>query len=248
MQNYKAIICYDGTNYKGWQKQTSTEKTIQGRLEKILSDILDEAIEIHGSGRTDAGVHAIGQVISFKTSSSLSAQDISKRLRHMLPSDIGLISLEKADIRFHARLSCTGKTYIYRIWNSEEPCIFERKYAHIIPSKLDLDLMKKASLCFIGTHDFSAFCTKKSSKHSAERTIEKINISKEGNIVQIEYTGNGFLYNMVRIMTGTLIDIGLEKRNIDSINEAFVSNSRINSGETAPACGLFLKEVYYTKK
>lgn len=157
MPNFKLVVCYDGSRYKGWQKQGNTENTIQARLENALSGILGEPIEISGSGRTDAGAHAKMQVASFRAATKMPPEEILKMLRGVLPEDIGAVSADIAEPRFHARLSCVGKTYVYRVWNSDRPNVFERKYLYTVADPLDLAAMQKAAGHFTGSHDFRRF-------------------------------------------------------------------------------------------
>ena len=174
MENFALTLCYDGSRYHGWQKQGNTENTIQGKLERLLSDILKQDIELAGSGRTDAGVHAKEQVCSFKADTKLSCDEILSLLRCRLPEDIGAVSLKPASPRFHARLNCREKTYCYRIWNSDEPNVFERKYMFRFSDKLNLDEMKKAAELLCGEHDFTSFCSNKHMKKSAARNLKSI--------------------------------------------------------------------------
>ena len=161
LSNYRLTLCYDGTRWKGWQKQGNTEHTIQGKLETLLSRLLDQPVEAAGSGRTDAGTHAAMQVASFRAKTKLSPEEILSGLRQYLPADIGALSLEEAPPRFHARLSAKEKTYVYRVWNSTVPCVFERKYVYVFPDALDLDSMRDAAGRLCGRHDFSAFSSGK---------------------------------------------------------------------------------------
>lgn len=245
MKNYKIIIQYDGTKYDGWQKQGNTKNTIQGKFEAILSKLVGREIEVHGSGRTDAGTHALGQVANFKISTSLSECELMKHLNEHLPMDIGVVSCKIVDYRFHSRLNAKEKTYRYRIWNSEKHNVFEKNYLFLTPENLDVEKMKEASKLFIGEHDFKAFCSNKKYKKSTIRHIYDIKIEKFGEEIRLEFVGNGFLYNMVRILVGTLIEIGEGKREISSIKDALEIKERELAGFTAPACGLVLVEVIY---
>lgn len=242
-QVYCLTLSYDGTRYRGWQRLPNAE-TIQGRVESALSEIFETPIEIHGSGRTDAGVHARAQVASF-TAQKLPLNQVLSKLAKLLPSDIGAVSLCYAHNRFHARLSATQKTYTYYIHNSNTPDIFARKYRVQIPQPLDLALMRQAAETLCGTHDFIAFCSNKHFKKSSVRTLKQIEILQDGENLAIALTADGFLYNMARIIVGTLLEIGLGTRSIDSIDEIFASGRRETAGETAPAKGLFLTEVQY---
>ena len=158
MRNLRLDICYDGTRYRGWQRLAGVENTIQGKLEQTLTRILGEPIEISGSGRTDAGVHALGQVANFHCHSQMSTAEVLSQLRRYLPEDIGIYSCKEVGERFHARLNAKEKTYLYRIWNSEAPCVFDRRYVAVMPEALDLNAMKAAAGHLCGEHDFSAFC------------------------------------------------------------------------------------------
>lgn len=245
MPNYKLVVCYDGSRYKGWQKQGNTENTIQGRLEAALSGIVGESVEVNGSGRTDAGAHARMQVASFRAKTDLTAAELLSKLRAVLPEDIGAVSLEEANPRFHARLNCVGKTYVYRIWNSAQPNVFERRYMYTVADALDLDAMNAAARHLIGSHDFSAFCSLKNMKKSAVRTIDEIRIERLGGEIRFSVSGNGFLYNMVRIIVGTLLEVGKGSLSPDAIAEILASLDRGNAGPTAPAKALCLWEVRY---
>ena len=245
MQNYKLTLCYDGTRYRGWQKQGNTAQTIQAKLETLLSRALDQPIEAAGSGRTDAGVHARRQVCSFRAETDKSCAEILALLRQFLPEDIGALSLETVPERFHARLSAVRKTYVYRIWNSDVPCVFERKYTYQEPRVLDLDAMRRAAEPLLGRHDFSAFSSGRKTGRAATRTLESVSIERDGEEVRITFTGDGFLYNMVRILTGTLLEVGLGERRAEDIPAVLASRDRPRSGFTAPPQGLFLWDVQY---
>lgn len=245
MRNFRLILCYDGTRYRGWQKQGNTENTIQGKLEKLLSEMLGQEIEVSGSGRTDAGVHARQQVCSFRADTGKSCEELLAEMRRYLPEDIGAVSLSEAEPRFHARLSCKGKTYVYRVWNSDAPNVFERKYMAAYDKPLDIPAMQKAAESLCGEHDYSAFTSLKRMKKSAVRRIDSIGITAENGEIRFTFTGNGFLYNMVRIIVGTLIEVGAGERSIESVAAALESKVRENAGFTAPAKGLTLWECFY---
>ena len=244
MRNLRLDICYDGTRYRGWQRLAGTDQTIQGKIETALGRILDEEIEISGSGRTDAGVHAKGQVANFHCESGMRADEILQSLRRYLPEDIGIYSCKEVSPRFHARLNAKEKTYRYRIWNSDMPCVFERKFVAVFPEKLDLQAMNAASAHLCGEHDFSAFCGNPKFKKSTVRLVRSIEIQRCGEEIRIEVTGNGFLHSMVRIIVGTLIEVGRHERSADSIPDLF-GGKRSDAGFLAPAQGLCLQEVYY---
>ena len=245
MANYKLTFCYDGTRYRGWQNQNNVTNTIQHKMEMVLSDILHEPTSLQASGRTDAGVHAHMQVANFHSSQDLETDKILSQLRHQLPQDIGALILEKAPDDFHARLNCTGKTYRYFLWNSEDPCVFQRRYRTVLTEPLDLVSMQNAATLFLGTHDFSAFTSSRNKKHSSVRTIRDITIRKEGTEIIMEYSADGFLYNMVRILTGSLIEVGLGEKTKEDLIDALESGIRADAGFTAPPQGLFLWNVEY---
>lgn len=247
MPNYKLLIQYDGTKYNGWQRQNNTSNTIQEKLDTVISRLISEPIELSGSGRTDAGVHALAQTANFHTKSSINIKidSLLADINHYLPDDIKVLNITLADNRFHARLNAVKKTYEYRIDNTLYGDIFSRRYLTRIEEPLDLEQMKTASQYFIGTHDFKSFCSNKRSKKSTIRTIENIHITADGGIIIIRYTANGFLYNMVRIMSGTLIDVGLHKTDPFEIPSILESIQRTNAGPTAPPQGLFLVNVQY---
>ena len=244
MRNLRLDICYDGTRYKGWQRLQNREDTIQGKLETALSRILGEPIEVSGSGRTDAGVHAKGQVANFHCESTMNAEEILQNLRKYLPEDIGVYCCKDVSPRFHARLNAREKTYLYRIWNSEMPCVFDRRFVTILPEKLDTAAMEAAAEHLLGQHDFSAFCGNAKVKKSTVRFIRSIEIVRQGEELQLRFTGNGFLQNMVRILVGTLIEVGRGERSPESIPELF-GGKRAEAGFLAPAQGLCLEEVFY---
>ena len=244
MRNLRLDICYDGTRYRGWQRLPGRDDTIQGKLETALSRILGEPIEISASGRTDAGVHARGQVANFHCHSTMPCDKILEDLRRYLPEDIGIYSCKEASDRFHARLNAKEKTYRYRIWNSEEPCVFDRRYVTVMPETLDIAAMEAAAEHLLGQHDFSAFCGNAKMKKSTVRYIRSITIQPCGQELHLEFTGNGFLHNMVRILVGTLVEVGRGERSADSIPELF-GNKRAEAGFLAPAQGLCLMEVFY---
>ena len=244
LRNLRLDICYDGSRYKGWQRLSDGDNTVQGKLERTLSRILGEPIEISGSGRTDAGTHAVGQVANFHCQSNMPCEEILSQLRRYLPEDIGIYSCRNVSDRFHARLNAKTKTYCYRIWNSEKPCVFERKYVCVDPRPMDLELMQAGANKLFGTHDFSAFCANRNMKKSTVRAIMDFRVCRFGDEVRFTVTGNGFLHNMVRIMVGTLIEIGTGERDLDSIDSLF-GGKREDAGVTMPSQGLCLMEVTY---
>lgn len=244
MRNLRLDLCYDGTRYRGWQRLTGTENTIQGKLEQTLTRILGEQIEVSGSGRTDAGVHALGQVASFHCENPMPAELILEQLRRYLPEDIGIYSCKEAAPRFHARLNARQKTYCYRIWNSTAPCVFQRRYVALFPEQLDVDAMNRAGKLILGEHDFAAFCTRAKAKKSTVRCVTALGVERAGDEIRITVTADGFLYNMMRILAGTLIEVGRGARAAESIPALFAEQRR-SAGFLAPAQGLCLMEVMY---
>ncbi len=243
--NYKAILQYEGTRYRGWQTQGNTENTIQGKLEALLTKMAGEPVEVNGSGRTDAGVHAAGQVISFRCKTEKSPKEICRYMNEYLPEDIAVLSVEEAAPRFHARLNAVGKTYVYRIWNAPVRNVFRRRFTTWIQKPLDLEAMEQAAALLCGTHDYRAFCSLKKFKKSTVRTIEKIEIGKIGQEIRISYTGDGFLYHMVRILTGTLVEVGLGLRKPEEMTEILEGQDREEAGRLMPPEGLTLESVEY---
>ena len=247
-RTFRLTLCYDGTRYRGWQKQGNTDATIQGKLETLLSRLLSQPVAVHGSGRTDAGVHARAQTASFRADTALSCAELLSALREYLPEDIGALSLQEAPERFHARLWAREKTYVYRVWNSAEPCVFERKYVYVYPRPLDAAAMARAGEKLRGRHDFSAFSTGKKTGGEAVRTIYDVSVEQTGPEIRLTFRGDGFLYNMVRILTGTLLVIGAGDRSEDDVEEILASRDRARAGFTAPARGLWLWDVGYAEK
>lgn len=246
MPNFKLTLSYDGSRYSGWQRQGNTGNTIQEKLQTALTRILAQPVEAAGSGRTDAGVHAREQTVSFRAETELTAPEILELLRRYLPEDIGAEALETAPPRFHARLSCTGKSYLYRVWNSAAPCVFERKYVSRVPGPLDLESMRRAAALLLGEHDFAAFATVRGKK-STVRRLDGIDISRAGAEVRIMLSGSGFLYNMARIIVGTLLEIGAGRMEAEEISSILASRDRRRAGPTAEAKGLCLWETRYKK-
>lgn len=247
MKNYIALIEYDGTNYYGWQKQPDVI-TLQETIEKVLSGYFNEKIEINASGRTDRGVHAIGQVISFKANNKIPGNRLKYALNSKLPNDIVIVDSSEVDEDFHARYNAIGKTYIYKMYisDSRRP-IYENRYGQCLRA-VDIEKMREAAKYLIGKHDFNSFKSSNTSIKTTVRTLYSIDIKIDKNIIEIEYFGNGFLYNMVRIITGTLIDIGQGKYEPEYIKEILEYKDRTKAGPTAPAGGLYLKEVHYKQK
>lgn len=245
MYNYKLTIQYDGTRYRGWQVQGNTDQTIQGKLEGVLSRLTGQPVEVHGSGRTDAGVHALGQVANVKLPRPVEPSELLGELNRYLPADIGVIAAEPAPERFHARLNARSKTYRYRIWNSAIPNVLERSYLYALPEPLDVTAMERAAADLVGTHDFRSFCGLKRFKKSTVRTITDIAITQNSAEVRLEFTGNGFLMRMVRILAGTLVEVGLGQREADTMPAVLDAQDRTAAGPALPAQGLVLVRVEY---
>lgn len=245
MENYKMTIQYEGTKYDGWQRQGNTSNTIQEKIEEVISKLLDEEIELSASGRTDAGVHALGQVANFKTEKDLDTDSMLMQINRYLPKDVRVLELKKADLRFHSRLNAKRKTYVYRIDNTPYGSVFDRKYAMRFNEKLDVKAMTEAASYLVGEHDFKSFCTKKNMKKSTVRIIYSVDISQNNGIIEISFCGNGFLYNMVRILTGTLMEAGRGRIKPTDIPDIIEAKDRGKAGFTAQPEGLFLKSVEY---
>ncbi len=244
MVNYKIVVSYDGTRYKGWQRLGKGELTIQDMLENTIMEVIRFQAEIHGSGRTDAGVHARGQVFSMKVPFRL-AEDFMENVNSILPEDIRLQRVERVSGSFHARYSAVGKTYGYYVDTGEKPRVFERKYNYHFPQEIDLSAMQKAATYLIGTHDFSSFTDQKSEEKDCIRTIEHIQIGECDGLFSFQYYGDGFLQHMVRILTGTLLEVGQGKRSPEEIKVILDKKERAAAGFMVPAKGLFLEKVDY---
>lgn len=244
MRNIKLTIEYDGKDFNGWQKQPN-KLNIQGTIEQAIKSITGEDVELNASGRTDAGVHALGQVANFKTNSQIPIEKFAIAINSRLKKSIVIKSAEEVEERFHSRLNCKKKTYRYVINNSFEGSAIYRYLETHIPQKLDIEKMKKAIKYFEGEHDFKAFKASGTSSKSSVRTIYEANIYQEDERIYIELTGNGFLYNMVRIIAGTLVDVGMGKIQPDEIPEIIKLGKRENAGKTLPPNGLYLVKVMY---
>ena len=244
MRTYKLIIAYDGTRYQGWQRQGNTDRTIQGLLERVIGEHTGYTVEINGSGRTDAGVHAKGQTASIVLAGQPEDGFFTERVNRFLPEDIRILDARLVKNGFHARKSAVGKVYEYHIDTGEKPDVFTRRYCCHFPGELDLGRMREAAGYLTGTHEFQAY-TDKRDENSTRRTIYDIMVSGQGGRVTVVYKGSGFLYHMVRILTGTLLEAGTHQRTAKSVRDALRSKDREQAGFLAPARGLFLKEVWY---
>ena len=243
--NVKLTIQYDGTRYDGWQRQGNTDNTLQGRLEGVLSRMAGKPVEIQGAGRTDAGVHAQGQVASVHLPEGYTPQEVQNYLNRYLPEDVAVVDVVEVGERFHARLSATGKEYRYHIRMGSVPDVFARKYQYRVEEPLDLAAMERAAGYLTGKHDFRSFCGNRRFKKSTVREVFHIGVEVCGSDLTLVYRGDGFLYHMVRILTGTLLEVGLGQRTPESMVDILEARERTAAGKTAPAQGLVLQEVYY---
>ena len=245
MRNIKLTIEYDGKEFNGWQKQPN-KLNIQGTIENAIKEITSEDIELNASGRTDAGVHAFGQVANFKTNSTIPVEKIPIALNTKLKKSIRIVNAEEVDERFHSRLSCKRKTYRYVISQGACESAIYRNLETYIPNYLDVEKMKEAAKYLEGEHDFKSFRASGTSSKSSVRTIYKADVYKPDNShIYIELTGNGFLYNMVRIIAGTLVEVGLKKIEPSEIKNIIEQKDRTKAGKTLPARGLYLMKVEY---
>ena len=244
MRNIKLIIEYDGKSFNGWQKQPN-KLNIQGEIEKAISEITGEEIDLIASGRTDAGVHSLGQTANFKTNSQIPIEKFAIAINSKLKRSIVIKSAEEVDERFHSRYSVKSKTYRYTINNSAMGTALYRDMEYHVPMKLDIESMKSAAKFFEGEHDFKGFKASGTSSKSSVRTIYKAEVIQNEEKIYIELTGNGFLYNMVRIISGTLVDVGLGKIEANEIPLIIESKDRKRAGKTLPAHGLCLMKVIY---
>lgn len=245
MSNYKLTVQYDGSRYKGWQRLGDSDNTIQGKLENILKEQFKQDIEVAGTSRTDAGVHALGQIANFKIPEELSVNEIKQIFNKYLPEDISIKEVGLVEERFHSRYNAKVKCYLYKIWNKDYTNPFMRKYSMHILKKLDIDEMKKAAVCFLGEHNFTAFSTGNSKKKSSIKKIDSIDIFEKDGMIQIRIKGESFLYNMVRRMVGTIIEVGLGNIEAENVVELIKGTERKATGCIAEAKGLYLEYVEY---
>ncbi|MBO4281265.1 MAG: tRNA pseudouridine(38-40) synthase TruA [Lachnospiraceae bacterium] len=253
MKHFRITVQYDGSRYDGWQRQGNTGDTVQGKIESMLSKLFEQEVGVQGSGRTDAGVHAVGQVASFSVNTDFGPEKVAERMNTFLPKDIVVTDCRLTDARFHARLNAKRKTYVYRIITGPLRPVFGRQYVLWHPETLDVRAMREAAEYVTGEHDFRSFLGNRHYNKSTVRTVYAVtfaeSIRKEGEAeypeITISYTGNGFLPNMVRILTGTLLEIGEGKRNPEEMKEILEGADRALAGPTAPAHGLTLFKVEY---
>lgn len=245
--NYRLKIQYDGTRYRGWQRQSGTDRTIQGKIENVLSKMSGQEIHIDGAGRTDAGVHAAAQAanVHMPDDRAPGEEELREYLNEYLPEDIRILCVRRAGERFHSRLNAIGKRYRYHIMKCDSDNVFSRNYAWKVKEPLDIEAMRTAASYLEGKKDFRSFCARPSKKKSTVRTLEYIQIKETETEIQLTFQGNGFLYHMVRILTGTLVEVGAGKRKPEEMPLILEKRERKYAGETAPARGLFLVEVFY---
>ena len=245
MQNYRFLIQYDGSRYHGWQSQGNTDGTIQGRLEQVLSQLDGTPVEVHGSGRTDAGVHAAGQVANARLNTPRSEREILNYVNSYLPQDIAVLSVQPCDPRFHARLNAQWKRYEYAIRTGPVPDVFRRKYQYALQQALDVPAMRRAAAHLLGTHDFKSFCGNRRMKKSTVRSLYQVDITDRDDLVTLSFVGSGFLFRMVRILAGTLVEVGLGRRTPDDLPAILAAQDRAAAGPALPPQGLCLMEVGY---
>lgn len=253
MRNILLTIAYDGTNFCGWQRQPG-QRTVQGELERVLSVLCAQEIRLNGTSRTDAGVHAIGQCASFQGNFKIPTENIPKAANNLLAAGLGpfgvgdvrITAAKEVPSEFHARFSSHGKRYVYRIANSSTPDLFQRNYCYYVKDPLNEKIMQEAASAVVGEHDFRCFMAAGGQEmESTVRTVYRLAVERQGSDIIITVEGNGFLYNMVRIITGTLVEIGLGKRKPEEMEQIIASRDRRQAGHTAPPQGLYLMEVFY---
>lgn len=244
-KNYKFLIAYDGTRFYGWEHQPNTDMTIQGKLEAVLSKMAGATIEVIGCGRTDAGVHARAAVANAHMDVDMTCEEIQDYMNRYLPDDICIREVKEASDRFHSRYNAIGKTYCYTVYVGNTKPVFQRKYVYVPEQIPALEPMQKAAAHLVGQHDFASFCSNPKMKKSTVRKIDEIKIERSGSFITFTYHGSGFLQHQVRIMTGTLLEVGFGTRRPDSIPELIEAKKRALAGFTAPALGLCMMKVDY---
>lgn len=243
-QNYRLIIMYDGSRYYGWQRQPGRD-TIQGKLEAVLERMCGEPVEVIGAGRTDAGVHARNMVANAVMDTTLNAEEIREYLNRYLPEDIAVKEVKEAGVRFHARYNATGKTYCYTCFDGPVKPVFDRKYVYVLEQRPDIAAMEAAAEVLKGEHDFRNFCVNPRMKKSTVRRVDQIRIRREGDYIRFTFHGTGFLQNMVRILVGTLLEVGYGRMSLKQVGEVLENPERQKAGPTAPAQGLCMLQVDY---
>ncbi len=244
MKNYKMIISYDGGRYHGWEHKKDVD-TVQKRIENVLSRMCGQEIWINGAGRTDAGVHARAMVANAHMETDYSPTQIRDYLNHYLPDDIAVSEVKEASERFHARFNAVGKLYRYTCYDGPSKPVFDRKYTLVLEKSVDINRMRKAAEYLVGQHDFKSFCGNSKMKKSTVRLVDSIEINREGGYVRLDFHGTGFLQNMVRILTGTLLEVGYGRMRPEQMEEILEEKDRTKAGPTAPPQGLCLIRVDY---
>lgn len=247
MYNYRLTLQYDGSRYKGWQRLGQGEATIQDKVEQVISQLIGKPTELIGCSRTDAGVHALAQIANFRCDQLLDCTELFLYLNRYLPKDISVSEVVEVPEQFHARYHALDKTYLYQIWNREYGNPFLRRYSMHVEHRLNLEEMKKACSYLLGAHDFTAFSNAKSKKKSMVRTIYSIEMIEDKGLISIRICGDGFLYNMVRWMVGTLVAIGLGTIKKEELPEIFEAKERNRTGDLADAGGLYLEKITYER-
>lgn len=251
VRNFKMIVSYDGSRYYGWEHQPGNDMTIQGKLERVLSEMVgapkEHPVTVIGAGRTDAGVHARAMTANVLLDTERSEEEIQQYMNRYLPDDISVQEVRQCADRFHARFKATGKTYRYTLWYAEDGSkpVFERKYVYVLREKPDVQRMEEAAAHLTGMHDYRSFCGNSHMKKPTVRVVDTIRIETSGNHIRIYFHGNGFLQNMVRIMTGTLLEVGYGRLAPEDMDRILEAEDRKQAGPTAPACGLTLMKVDY---
>ncbi len=244
MKNYRLKISYDGTRYSGWERKVGRD-TIQGKLESVLMRLCGQEVTVIGAGRTDAGVHAVGMIANVHMETTGTVKEIQKYMNRYLPEDICVREVSEVSDRFHARYHAKAKTYSYSCYIGNNKPVFNRKYIYILDFIPDIENMKRAAVYMMGEHDFASFCTNSSKKKSTVRMVDRIDIKMIGEELWFQFHGNGFLYNMVRIMVGTLLKVGKGELAPEDMNKILLAKKRSEAGPTAPALGLRLESVEY---
>lgn len=247
IKNYRMVISYDGSRYYGWEHQPNTDMTIQGKIETVLSRMVDQPVEVIGAGRTDAGVHARAMVANVKLDTQMRVEEILAYMNHYLPDDICIQEFVKAGDRFHSRYNAMGKTYCYTCYIGDRKPVFDRKYVYTLEEKPDVERMRQAASYLMGTHDFASFCGNAKMKKSTVRKVDEIRIEVDGDYLRMTFHGTGFLQYMVRILSGTLLEVGFGKRSPESMEALLEAKDRSKAGFTAPAQGLCMMKVDYNK-
>ncbi|MCR4903757.1 MAG: tRNA pseudouridine(38-40) synthase TruA [Butyrivibrio sp.] len=248
-RNYKFIISYDGTRFFGWERQPGNDMTIQGKLENVLTRMLElpegKLVQVIGAGRTDAGVSARAMTANAVLDTDMTEEEIQSYMNEYLPDDISVNEVRICSDRFHSRYNAIGKTYRYTCWFGTSKPVFDRKYVTVLEKKPDIELMQRACEILMGTHDFKSFCGNSKMKKSTVRCVDNIKIEESGNYIRFYFHGNGFLQNMVRILTGTLLEVGYGNISVEEVQNILDAKNRQTAGPTAPAGGLCLMKVDY---